>query len=286
MTPQIYVSTSCLPGVQPLLSRVREFHHHGMTAIELGAGVRVDGSVDALLSEAGGRLLIHNYFPPPATSFVLNLASGDVNVRQRSIEMVTAALALSARVGAPFYSVHAGFITDPIGSDKAGFLFPLPQSEDERKHAMERFIDALRGLLTRAADVGPMLLVENNVCAPVSVGKLLLQSAGEFVELFAALPDPHLGMLLDTGHLNVSARTLGFDRGGFVNTVAPFARAFHIHDNDGTADTHGVAAPGSWVLDLLHRPVFRGLPIVIESKFQEGYELGQYVEWLRGELTS
>lgn len=266
------------------MSRIGDLRQHGLTAIELGAGVRVGEDLELLLSEGGTQFFIHNYFPPPATSFVLNLASADETVRDRSGDLVRAALDLSARLGAPFYSVHGGFITDPVGFDGTGFVFPAPGSKDEAAYAMERFIGTLRGLLKSAATCGVKIMVENNVCVQAAVGRLLLQSADGFAELFMALPDPNLGMLLDTGHLNVSARTLGFDRGRFVDQVQPYVRAFHVHDNDGTADTHDVVAPSSWVLDVLRRPAFHGLPMVIESKFSDASGLSRHVEWLEREL--
>jgi sugar phosphate isomerase/epimerase len=266
------------------MSRIGDLRKHGLAAIELGAGVKVGNDLDRLFSEDGVQCFIHNYFPPPASSFVLNLASADESVRNRSADLVRAALELSARLGAPFYSVHGGFITDPVGFDGIGFVFPAPASKDEARHAMERFVDTLRGLLKNAAACGVKILIENNVCVQAAVGKLLLQESDGFAELFAALPDPNLGMLLDTGHLNVSARTLGFDRGLFVDRVQPYVRAFHVHDNDGTADTHDVVAQGSWVLDVLRRPGFRGVPLVIESKFADASGLARHVEWLEMEL--
>jgi len=284
VTSNLYVSTACLPGMEALASRIAEYRRHGLLNVELGAGIHVDGDITTLLSGFEGRFLIHNYFPPPADSFVLNLASGNKNIRQRSIDMVSAALGLCARLGAPYYSVHAGFITEPVGVGKAGFVFPMPKGTNEAQDAMERFINSIGGLMDRAKNLGVTILVENNVCTVAAKGKLLLQTADEFLELFRALPNPQLGLLLDTGHLNVSAHTLGFNRFDFMDQVAPYIRAFHIHDNDGMADTHNVISPESWVIDLLRRSVSAGLPIVIESRFKDVSSLRQHVYWLTGEL--
>lgn len=284
MTSNLYVSTACLPGMQAIGSRIAEYRRHGLLNVELGAGIHVDSDITTLLSGFEGRFLIHNYFPPPADSFVLNLASGNKNIRQRSINMVSAALGLSARLGAPYYSVHAGFITEPVGVGKDGFVFPMPKGTNEAQYAMERFINSISGLMDRAKNLGVTILVENNVCTVAAKGKLILQTADEFLELFRALPNPQLGLLLDTGHLNVSAHTLGFNRFDFIDQVTPYIRAFHIHDNNGMADTHSVISPGNWVIDLLHRSESAGLPIVIESRFKDVSSLQQHVNWLTKEL--
>ena len=228
--------------------------------------------------------LVHNYFPPPLDPFVLNLASGDANTREQSLDFVSEALALAARLNAPLYSVHAGFITDPASFGVTSFVFPMPASPDETHFALDRFIAALKTALGTAQQLSVQLLVENNVCSHELRGKLLLQTAEEFLELFCALQSPHLGMLLDTGHLNVTAHTLSFDRMSFVDEVAPYVRALHVHDNNGAADTHQPVQAGSWVLDVLRRPEFADLPIVVEARFETLADLRRHVDWLKTEL--
>lgn len=282
----IFVSTACLLGVQPIPSRISLYRSYGLNAIELGAGVSVDK--DSLSQVVGMecQFLVHNYFPPPHDPFVLNLASGDDDIRQRSLDLVTEALALTAQLDAPFYSVHAGFITDPTSFGTTSFIFTMSASPHEAQFALHRFTTALEIALDCVQLFGVQLLVENNVCSEELRGKLLLQTADQFLQLFHLLPSPHLGMLLDTGHLNVTANTLGFDRMAFVEKVAPYVRALHVHDNDGTADTHQPVQPGSWALDVLRRPEFASLPIVVEAKFDDVTDLRRHVDWLKDELES
>src|SRR5439155_22966030 len=61
--------------------------------------------------------LPHNYFPAPDVPFVLNLASMKPAIRQRSIEHCIQGVRLAQKVGAPFYSAHAGFCVDAKPSD-------------------------------------------------------------------------------------------------------------------------------------------------------------------------
>lgn len=281
---RLFVSTACLPGVQSVTSRVSLYRSHGLDAIELGAGVSADKDNLSQVAGLECQFLVHNYFPPPPEPFVLNLASGDAGIRQQTLDFVSEALALTARLGAPFYSVHAGFITDPTSFGTTSFVFPMPASPDEAQCAMDRFIATLEIVTDHAQRLGVQVLVENNVCSPELSGKLLLLTADESLRLFRALPSPYLGVLLDTGHLNVTAHTLGFDRMSFVDEVAPYVRAFHIHDNDGAADTHQPIQPGSWVLDVLRRPEFAGLPIVVEARFEAVTDLRRHVDWLNMEL--
>jgi sugar phosphate isomerase/epimerase len=261
---RIYASTTCLRGAQSLADRMRLYRAHGIENIELGANVTLDGSFDPARL-APGLYLLHNYFPPPAEPFVLNLASADDGIRERSIALVRRALSLSAALGAPVFTVHAGFVTDPPLS----FVFPPPAGSDAAEKALSRFIESIRSLLPDAERSGIRLLVENNVCEEKNRGNLLLQTTEEFRELFRQEPSPWLGILLDTGHLNVSACTFGFDRMGFVDALADWIGAFHLHDNDGTADQHRPVEEGSWIAAFLQNPVFRNLPWVMEAKFPD-----------------
>lgn len=284
-TQRIFVSTVCLPGMQHIESRLSIYRDYGLSSIELGAGVFLeDDSTLSRLPQMDSKFLIHNYFPPPLESFVLNLASVDAGILRRSIEFVCHAIELCARLGIPFYSVHAGFITDPTGLGPNSFIFPMPDSPDQGKKALDRFISSIEICVTHARRFGIQVLVENNVCSPESRGKLLLQTADEFMSVFRVLSSPYLGLLLDTGHLKVSARTFGFDKVAFVNDLASFVRALHIHDNDGTTDTHLPIQAGSWVLDILRKAEFTGLPVIIEAKFRHVKSLRQHVDWLKREV--
>ena len=224
--------------------------------------------------------MIHNYFPPPKEPFVLNLASADATIQQRSLDLVRQAIELCVRLGAPFYSVHAGFITDPYAFGGTHFLFPDSDGPDAAHYAFDRFVSSLLEVSQYARQHNVGLLIENNMCLPDLRGKLLLQTAHELQELLDAVQAPNVGILLDFGHLNISARTLGVNRLEFIERLAPYIHAFHVHDNDGIDDTHKPPQPGSWILDVLRRPELADLPVVIESRFENERALRQHFDWL------
>lgn len=271
----IYVSTACLPGSEALDARLARYAAEGLSAVELGAGVSVEGELPQ------GDYLIHNYFPPPKEPFVLNLASQNESVRRRSIDLARGGLALSARLGAPFYSVHAGFITDPAGFGGSSFIFPLPQSGAEVEAAWETFLASIALLLDEAARLGVGLLIENNVCPPDLKGKLLLQTPDEFLKLFERIRSARLGILLDTGHLRVSATTYGLDPAACVMALAAHIRAFHLHDNDGHSDQHLPAERDSWAVMAIQARAFQDYPVVVEARHDSAAALARYADSLR-----
>ncbi len=279
-----FVSTSCLLYEQPLSSRISLYQQHGLNNIELGGGVSVSNNDLSALNLCKCNFLIHNYFPPPSNSFVMNLASNDDDVRKRSLEMVLKAIDLAVEIGAAFYSIHGGFITDPVSFDGTGFVFPCPESPDDAMRAMDRFAKTLKKALEYAEQNNIGILIENNVCSAKHRGKLLLQTSEEFLSLFRILSSPSLGVLLDTGHLNVSANTLGFNRMSFVEQLSPHILAIHIHDNDSTADMHQPICENSWVIDVLRRSEFTDIPFVIEAKFDNINDLLKHIEWLKNKM--
>jgi sugar phosphate isomerase/epimerase len=114
---------------------------------------------------------------------------------------------------------------------------------------------------------------------------LLLAEPREFTRLFAEIHDDLLGVLLDLGHLRVTAKTLGFDKADFIEAVAPTIGGFHLHDNDGDSDQHLPVQAGSWALSVLVQERFNGRPVVVEAKFEGAAELAKHCLWLENLLN-
>jgi len=196
--------------------------------------------------------------------------------------MVKKALAISAELGAPYYSVHAGFITDPGSFDGTSFRFPDPSSPQCREDALSRFAERLRECLAEASACGVQLLIENNVCPSHLAGKLLLVCPEDVAEIWGLVGNSDLGMLLDTGHLLVSAATHGYAPDEFVSAASSVVSAFHLHENDGVADRHEPARIGGWAVTAIGTAPFDTLPVTVEAKFADVTSLAAYV----GELQA
>ena len=264
---KVYASTACLSGLG-LRETLDLYRQAGIRHVELGAFGHGRGLSPIMsLRDEPFEFVVHNYFPPPDEPFYVNLASADDELRRRSLDFVRQRIELTSALGSTLYSVHAGYVMDPIGFDGRSLVFDEDGDPDA---ALARFRETLAEALAHAAEHGVELIVENNVCVEGHEGKLLLQTAHEFEQV------PEVGILVDTGHLNVSAHTLGFNRAEFVSRLAPRIRAYHLHDNDGIVDTHAPLAPGSWVLDL---PFADRVPIV-EARFANVEELRRHLDWV------
>ena len=271
ITPFVSSLAFAARNIEALLAEARAAD---IRNLELTAGLRRCDNLRTRLEEAarsGFRFVTHNYFPPPTSDFVLNLASEDAEAVAQSIAIVREALAIASAVGAPFHSVHAGFAV-PLTPELLGR--PDAQSAAfagrpvDRSGAYARMVAVTSTLAADAADLGLDLLIENNVLAPETARQLgtnpfLLVDAEESCRFVADVAASNVGLLVDVGHVKVSATALGFDPVTFLDKVASHVRALHLSDNDGQRDSNGLISEESWF--IRHLPRFADRAIVIET---------------------
>jgi sugar phosphate isomerase/epimerase len=230
---------------------------HRLEALELST---VDCWDPALLGSTvhPSRFLVHNYFPQPDTPFVLNLASQEADSLEQSRAHCRAAIDLSCRLGGDVYAAHAGYTAD-LPPDVLGHperrAALLPERFASYDRAYATLVESAKELSAYARSRGVRFLIENHVLSARAgeTGRrlLLMVEARELARLSQDVDDPHFGLLVDVGHLKVSATTLGFDAHAFLDTVAPSTAALHLSDNDGIVDGHRPFGDDAWFLPRL-----------------------------------
>lgn len=222
----------------------------GIQNIELSSGLFEESLLSRLKSLKKKYHLnfrLHNYFPPPKKTFVLNLGSLDSNVASRSIEHIQTALELANELEDDTYAFHAGFLMDPK-VNQLGKRIKQTELYD-RDESTKLFIERVVHLNQRANELGVRLLVENNVLSEANFAEfkgnpLLMVDPDEILNILKQLPST-VGLLLDIAHFKVSAQSLGFEMNR-VQEILPYVRGYHLSDNDGTADTNEVLADDCW----------------------------------------
>jgi sugar phosphate isomerase/epimerase len=262
----LYVSTGAFHA-RDLATIIAVARDTGVRGIELASGFRLEQSDRERLHAHEMAWLVHNYVPAPANPFVLNLASADPLTQRRSAELATDAIRLAAEIGAPFYSVHSGFVAELTPDDlgRAGDASArFVADAAARTAALERFEAVVLPLADEAEDAGLRLLLENNVAETEAAAAALLNvTASDIMAFVARVDHPRVGLLLDLGHLRVSANVLGFDPHEFVEEVAPLVGCLHLSENDGTRDQNLPFDERAWFWDHLER--FRHVPWVVEA---------------------
>lgn len=280
----IFVSTSCLKHSSPVDS-VLDLAEHGIRNIELSGGRTHEPEMEGKLGELKDRFdlnyILHNYFPPPPDPFVLNLASSDYHTYEASLNHFSTALAMARRLGVQKAGIHAGYLIELENHEMGGRIGRKKVSD--RAKALRRFCTAFE---TLKAEVGNeiALYLENNVYSRHNASvfgrnlPFLLLTYDDFKEITSRLA---CRVLVDIAHLKTTARTLNLDFERQVREMAAISDYFHVSDNDGTDDTHGLVRPGCAMHELLRSLDLGSKTATIESKGSVEEVRGQ-IEILRG----
>ena len=103
---------------------------------------------------------------------------------------------------------------------------------------LEASIRTWRPLRERAALIGTRLVIENIFEDKPSNLELLMQE----------LHSESFGLCFDTGHCNLFSKV---PLGDWLDSLGPYLQEFHVHDNDGTFDSHLPVGDGTFDFGLL-----------------------------------
>ena len=132
------VSTTFIADGEPLDKALKQCSEAGITSVEIGSNHCYEGSYD-YLNEYKLQYLVHNYFPIPQQSFVLNIASFDESIRSLSIQHIKSAIDFCEQIQAKLYTFHPGFLTDPKGPNRSNdnLYFQCEQKQLIKLHQTE-----------------------------------------------------------------------------------------------------------------------------------------------------
>lgn len=271
MNQRIYVSTSVFQ-TRNLHEILKICSENGISNIELSANINYDEFIlSELVRFVDSRqfnFLIHNYFPSPAVSFVLNLASLDNGVIERNRIFCKDAIRLCAKLKAPYYSVHAGYCFNVLVEHLGNDLSRLKPVQMEEAEAI--FIESMKIIADYAKLYNITVLIENNVLAPFNLiegkNKLLLGvTADDLIHIVHKIGKENIGILLDVGHLYVSSKSLEFSIEKFIDACKPFIKCIHFSENDGSKDTNNIIKKDSWFWKPLKKIITDKLIFVLEA---------------------
>lgn len=243
----IFVSTGGIRGKQ-INEHEEVFKAQGILNLEFSGGVYENEVLQKLinLEEKGFSVQIHNYFPVPERSFVLNIASQREEIRSASIKHCMAAIDIASGLRLKRYSIHAGFYQDP---EPAELGKPWSARNLGREIAHLNFIESLKDLKRYASQKGVDLYIENNVVIKNNIvnGQSLLMTTtmDEMVELRERCG---VKLLVDTGHLIVSARSHDLEEKSELEKCFSEADAYHVSTNNRLRDENKPISPTNEIL--------------------------------------
>ena len=253
----IYISTSSFKNITAY-NAATLLKNKNITNIELSGGMYDQNYISNLHTlKDKCNFLIHNYFPPPKTPFVFNLASFNSKVVDKSLNLAYNAVDLANLLGSKFVSLHAGFLFDPKASE-LGKTIKRCHLQDRIK-SKDLFISRINQVALYAKKEKIRILIENNVFSyankkEFSTNPFLMVDCKESLEILNKTND-NVALLVDLGHLNVSSKTEGFCRINFLNSTNKFIGGYHLSDNDRFSDSNGLICEDTWFWSHLNKHV-------------------------------
>lgn len=201
-----------------------------------------------VLSDAGHSLFFEHetcnsfllHYSVHAPSGDINIASRHEPVRRASTALVRELAGICDLIGARTLVLHPGYMTRPLES-------PL---------AERAFYRSLAELSVINEECGVRIAIENMGAWDI----VLFRDT----QLLAAVREAGLGFVLDVGHAHVNGL---LDR--FLAEGSPVH--VHLHDNDGTCDSHSPCGDGTIDFDSVVRRLPAQADCVVESTDLAGY---------------
>ena len=262
----IYVSSSCSKQ-KKIGAAIRELAEHGFHNIELSGGTKYykgyENDIFDLKEKYNLDLLVHNFFPPPEEDFVLNLASLDDAIFEKSVVQLRKAIQLARLLGTDKFGFHAGFYMD-VDVDKIGKAISTSHLYN-KEQAYERFCNGFNLIKRESKKI--RIYIENNVYSKTNFNiygrqiPFMLTSSADYREL-----QQHIDfkLLLDVAHLYVSSQTLGFDFDSQLEEMIKETDYIHVSDNDGRHDQNVEFMSGSKLLDKMKKKRLKDKTITLE----------------------
>ena len=264
----VSVSTTFVADDTPLQEALKQCKNVGIKSVEIGSNHCYEEHYD-YLHDYNFQYLVHNYFPIPQISFVLNIASFDEQIRNLSLQHIKKAIDFCKKTGAKLYTFHPGFLTDPKGSNQSNNNYDFQWEQYQLSYADH---DKAKDLMYQALDeiVKYAASKEINISIETegSVKKkdhLLMQQPHEYEEFMTKFSVSEIGINLNIGHLNLAANAFDFDRIAFVDLVQDHIVAMELSHNDGVEDQHQPLQSGEWYWDIIH-----------DSRFEDAFKILEF----------
>lgn len=252
----IYVSSSCIRQ-HNIADVIRRLAGAGISNIELSGGTDyydgLEQELRQLKQDHNLRYACHAYFPPPKDPFVVNLASCNDRIYKQSIVHYENCIEMLKRLHCCVLSIHAGFMVE-IGIEEIGSTLNGRVIYEEEK-AYDRFCSAYEYIAGLCAAGGITLFLENNVLNAENYQQFHFKNhimMTDYRSIMKMKERITFNLLLDLGHLHVSAKTLHLDYAKECENLGEYVKWVHLSENDGIFDEH--------------RPLEKDSPIVHEFR--------------------
>jgi len=237
--------------------------------IELGSNHAYENNFKGIVKKYNFRFIVHNYFPIPKKSFVVNIASSSDRIRSLSLQHVKKAINFCRQTNSKLYTFHPGFVSDPITASKSSknydFIWKKKDLNKNYKFAFKNMLNSLKKIIIFAKSKGVKIAIETEGSYKKSK-LLLMQKPEEYQKLFKYFLPKELGINLNIGHLNLAAKAFDFSKLEFVKQLKPYIVAIELSHNNGIEDQHLPLKKNAWYWKIINDPDFSDVYKILEFR--------------------
>lgn len=265
---KLYVSTTFVPDKLSVEEALIQCGEVSVSNVELGAN-HIHENSSSIIKKYDFDFLVHNYFPIPEDDFVVNIASEDNSIREKSINHVRNAIDFCCEEGCKLYTFHPGFTINPISSGQGTKSYDFKWGKnvvDDHAYEManNNMYKSLAECVKYASNSNIRIAIETEGSFQKSEF-LLMQRPEEYEKLFKEFSSDDLGVNLNIGHLNLAANAFGFSKQDFVDSIADYIVAMEMSHNDGEVDQHLPLEAETWYW-----------PVIFDERFNKAYKIMEY----------
>ena len=266
----LYLSTTFYKDYSSVCDVLKHCTENEIYHLELGSNHVYEDDLASIIQRYPCQYLVHNYFPIPKEGFIVNIASLNDDLYERSVSHVFAAIDFCNIIGAKLYTFHPGFLSDPIGSSPCSsnydFQFKAEQIPALRyEKAFDRMLCAVKRIVAYAYEKNVRIAVETEGSV-LHKNHLLMQYPEEFSRFFDIFSPQAIGINLNIGHLRLASNAYGFEIIEFINLVAEYIVAMELSHNGGGSDEHLPLVDGEWYWDVIFDQRFANAYKILEFR--------------------
>ena len=264
-----FVSTTFEKDNLPIKSAIDKLYQNSIFNIELGSNHSYEKSY-SYLRKYKVNFCVHNYFPIPKKNIVLNIASQNKQIRNKSVKHIKKAIKFSKTIEARLYTFHPGFLTDPDGSNISNknydFLWNKKKliSSNYAK-SWKLMVKSIKEIIKYSKREKVKIAIESEGSVN-SKNHLLMQRPIEYKKFFRIFDKRDIGINLNIGHLNLASIAFKFDKIKFINNISKNIVAMELSHNNGKNDDHLPIRNNTWYWKLINDKKFKNIPKILEFR--------------------
>ena len=280
----IFVSTTFAKDNSKISDILLMCKKANISNIELGSNHVYENNFIKIVNQYDFSFLVHNYFPIPKKSFIVNIASSNEHIRNLSIKHIKKAILFCKEINSKLYTFHPGFVRDPLKASKSkknyDFIWRQKFLKQNYQLAFSHMISSLKKIVEFAQKKHVRVAIETEGSfKKKNFG--LMQKPNEYKKLFKYFTPKNLGINLNIGHLNLASRAFKFSKVKFVEDIEDYIVAIELSHNNGIEDEHLPIKRKAWYWKILKKKIFITVPKILEYRNCNISKIKQSIELLK-----